>query len=529
MLRSKWLIWLPALAAAWLFDFLFWKTQGGINYPIWITILTALALGLAHYQGRRPARPSYLLAALAVIFSIFTSLRSEGLTVFLNGAAALACLALMCATLTTGNWPFYRIVDYLLAGVKLAAAAFSRALTYRWPARPEGESAGWKKRTAGWAAVLRGMLIALPILAVLAALLASADLVFASRLGDLLELFNLERVPEYIFRLFYILVLSYLFSGVLLHALYPEKEEARPDPQKAWVNPFLGLTETVIVLGAVDLLLTFFVTLQFQYLFGGQSNIKETGFTYSEYAVRGFTELVLVAVLSIGLYLVLNTITRRKNGGQALAFNSLAIALMLLVLVILASSFQRLLLYENAYGFSQLRLYTHIFIIWLALLLAASAALTAAGKPGRFGLALFCTLVGFTLTLALVNVDAFITRQNVNRALQGKPLDDTYLGSLSSDAVPALFELYDDARLPQQLRNQIGAELSCRVYLAQQESAPPDWRAYHFSRQRAAALLTARGAEISAAYPVIESGEYRLPGVMVNGAERPCTGNFFGD
>lgn len=529
MLRSKWLIWLPALAAAWLFDFLFWNAQGGINYPIWITFLTALALGLAHYQGRKPAWPSYLLGALAVTFSIFTTVRSEGLTVFLNGATAFGSLALMCATLTTGNWPFYRLFDYVLAGIKLVIAAFSRALTFRWPARPEAETPGWKKKASGWMAVLRGVLIALPILAVLAALLASADLVFASRLGDLLKLFQLERVPEYIFRLFYILVLSYLFSGVLLHALYPDKEEARPDPEKAWMNPFLGLTETVIVLGAVDLLFAFFVTLQFQYLFGGQSNIKETGFTFSEYAVRGFTELVLVAVLSMGLYLVLNTIAKRKSGGQALAFNSLAIALMLLVLVILASSFQRLLMYENAYGFSQLRLYTHIFIIWVALLLVAAVALIAAGAPGRFGLALFCALIGFTLTFAVINVDAFITRQNVNRALQGKPLDDYYLGSLSSDAVPQLFALYDDARLPEQIHNQVGAELSCRVYTLSMQSEEETWRGFHFGRQRAAALLNTRGAELSAAYPVVESGEYRQPSVMVNGAERPCTSYSFGD
>ncbi len=42
--------------------------------------------------------------------------------------------------------------------------------------------------------------------------------------------------------------------------------------------------------------------LQFTYLFGGTDNINVEGFTYSEYAVRGFFELVAVAVISLILF-----------------------------------------------------------------------------------------------------------------------------------------------------------------------------------------------------------------------------------
>ena len=40
-----------------------------------------------------------------------------------------------------------------------------------------------------------------------------------------------------------------------------------------------------------------------------------------------------------------------------------------LVIVMLISAYQRLVLYEMAYGFSRLRTYTHVFMIWLGLLL----------------------------------------------------------------------------------------------------------------------------------------------------------------
>ncbi len=59
-----------------------------------------------------------------------------------------------------------------------------------------GSRAGWKRF---WA-ITRGVLIAIPIIAIFAALLSSADLVFAQRLQGFIKLFRLENLPQYIFR-----------------------------------------------------------------------------------------------------------------------------------------------------------------------------------------------------------------------------------------------------------------------------------------------------------------------------------------
>ena len=61
--------------------------------------------------------------------------------------------------------------------------------------------------------------------------------------------------------------------------------KSRSSPQ------FLGFTEAAVVLGAVVVLFALFVVIQFQYFFGGQTNIGVQGYTYSEYARRGFGEL----------------------------------------------------------------------------------------------------------------------------------------------------------------------------------------------------------------------------------------------
>ena len=302
------------------------------------------------------------------------------------------------------------------------------------------------------------------------------------------QLFNFERLPEYLLRLVLILLLGYYLVGVYLHALLPSRPATRPDPKQAWMKPFLGWTESGILLGAVNLLFIVFVIIQVRYLFGGAANINETGFTYSEYARRGFGELVGVAVLSLLLFLCLSTITRLEKRSQRIAFSGLIILLMINVLVILASSLQRLMLYEDAYGFSQLRTVTHVFILWLAALVVTTGVLEGVQQRGRFALALLITVIGFSASLVFVNVDGFTARRNIERAAQGEDLDLAYLNSLSSDAVPVMVKAYQDQTLPADLRTSLGTVLACKANSMQQQGNT-DWRSYHFGIARAEKLL----------------------------------------
>src|SRR5262249_26568228 len=128
----------------------------------------------------------------------------------------------------------------------------------------------------------------------------------------------------------------------------------------------LGFTETTMALGGVSTVFAAFVAIQFVYLFGGARNIAN--FSYAEYVHRGFTELVLVGVLSLGLIFVMNAATTRDSRPKVNAFRGLGTLLILLTVVLLASAFQRLRLYELTYGFTSLRLTIYVTILWLGVL-----------------------------------------------------------------------------------------------------------------------------------------------------------------
>jgi hypothetical protein len=199
----------------------------------------------------------------------------------------------------------------------------------------------------------------------------------------------------------------------------------------------LGLTETVTLLVLVNGLFMVFAGIQFTYLFGGQQNITLNGFTFAEYARQGFFELVAVAVLTLGMILILNWITRRENKKQIKLFNALATLMVGFVVVMLVSAWHRMNLYEATYGYTELRLYTYTFMAWLGVVLLWFVA-TLWQKPHFFAIGLILAAMGFLATLNLINPDAFIAKQNLARYQQTGDLDVAYLVTLSDDAIPEL-------------------------------------------------------------------------------------------
>lgn len=514
--------WIAALLIAWAVDFLFYRKAIGLSFLLWNIVLLAATFCLTRSERARVPRLSMLLAVFVLLLAAVPFLRQEPLTVGISIFLTLVLLIVLAATWRNGNWPFYRVWDFLTAGFWVVIASLSRPFGLNRPREAQAGETPTEKKRGFWksaAPVVRGLLIALPIVVLLAGLLASADLIFAQRLEKFLDLLKIERLPEYMIRLVYILMLAYIFTGALAHAILPAREVARPqNPNQTLIKPFLGWTETSIVLAAVDALFIFFVILQVQYLFGGEANINAAGYTYSEYARRGFSELVAVAVISLLLYLGLGEIARRDSSKQQRVFSILSVLLMALVLVILVSAFQRLLLYETAYGFTRLRTYTFIFIPWLALLLLAAIVFELIRQPGRFGPALLLAALGFGLTFGALNVDGFIARQNAQRALSGEELDVEYLTRLSSDAVPALANMFHDPGMPVDVRDEVGAALACEQ-AQYKDNSTARWQSLSISAMRAEQLFAQIGAELKA-YPVwLENGVWQ---VRVNGVPRSC-------
>jgi hypothetical protein len=472
-----------ALLLGWIYDFLFWEKSAGINFALLLTLCLVSGLYLLYSEGYKPARNSFWLLLPFVFFAVITFVRQESLTHFLAYTFTLFSIGLFATSYLGGRWPSYRLYDYFSKFFLLVGDMMARPVRFFRQTQKASADLEKDRKSLPIIGVIRGLLIALPIVLCFGSLLASADVVFNQKLNDF---FDTEKISEYILRFMLIIIFAYLLAGTFLHIMTSSKDEKITGESKPIIKPFLGFTESAVVLGSVFILFLVFVIVQFQYFFGGETNIGVEGYSYSQYARRGFNELVTVAFFSLVMILGLSTVTRREDETQKKVYSGLSIGVVGMVIVILASAYQRILLAIDWHGFSRLRLYPRVFLIWLGILLVAVVVLEIYRHQRYFAFAAVLASLGFAVSLTLVNVDAAIVRHNVPRVLQGKNLNVAHLASLSSDAVPALVKEYQSLLYAQGAHEGIGAALTCYLHF---DSIPgaytEEWRSFNVSRWQA--------------------------------------------
>jgi len=460
------------------FEILFYGHPIGISFSI-MALLCVAGLLIAARQEKIPFSKENLLLAIPILFfSIMSFLPLEPLTVFLNVVLTLMLFALWVRTFISGRLLDFGWLDFGLALSFVPIEAWIRP----WGVLGEAQKRIFKEGQGRGVllAIFRGLLLAIPILAVFLGLLMAADLIFQERVETALEWLDIERVMEYAGRTIIVILGTLFFLGALVAAFRDPSERKLIGQNKPILKAFLGFIEAVVILGAVDLLFASFLAIQFTYLFGGEMNITLTGYTYAEYARRGFGELVMVGVLSLGLILGLAWWTKRESARVRGCFNGLSALLVVQVGFILASALTRLLLYEEAYGFTRLRTYTHLFIPWMGIALVVFLVLLFMAKLRYFAPAVALCAIGFTVTLNLVNIDVFILGRNVNRYEESEDLDVRYLASLSEDTVPELVDLVQD--LSREEKEDLMRELACWQVQLETQMEEQTWPSTHLSR-----------------------------------------------
>ncbi len=522
-------LWIVAFALGWLADFLFWKRTPGVNFAIFAALCLLAAFSLLLADGLRPRPATLILILPFIFFAAVTFVRAESMTSFLAVAFTLLIMALIAVSYLGGRWYLYTLTDYFGKALHLLGSVVARPIAFMNNVRKEQKEAGVQLAKYNFMPIVRGVVIALPIVAIFAALLSSADVVFGQQLGNILKWFKLDNLPELIFRFVYIVVIGYALAGVILHAATESKDEKLANENQPFIPSFLGFTESTIILGSVIVLFAAFVVIQFQYFFGGNANINVAGYTYSEYARRGFGELVAVAFVALLMLLTLNSIVRRETESQRKIYSSLGVALVALLLVMLFSAFKRLSLYEAAYGFSRLRAYTHVFLIWIGLLLVAIIALEIFRKERMFAFAMLIAAFGFAASLPILNVDAFIVNQNIQRELHAQAkdsatLDASYFTQLSDDAIPPLVSAYRNSALPDSIHEEIGAALACIHYERGDNSRDKSWQAFHLSAFNANSALTSIQSDLKKFK--INNTNYPVMVATPLGKDFPCSTNY---
>ena len=536
-IQHPWLLLLVALVLAVGADLLIYGQNLGKQFAIVVNAIMLGAVILSWVEKRKVPWQSWPLMAMVSASSILTVFRSEPFT-----TAALVIfvglgLPVLLASLLSGQWVVYRLREYikryLILGVH-SLIGLPRTLFDMGKNRKQKQGAKKHLQTIG--AVLLGLLLAVPLLLLFGKLLSSADSHFASRIQVFLNFFMFEKAENFWPQFFFVLVLFWGFAGVLYYILTQSFSTETTEPDKPLVPPFLSNIAAMVTLGLVNLLFLVFIVGQWGYFFGGSANIVSTGFTYSKYATKGFTELMVAASLAAIVHYLFASITKRETKAEKVGFSVVATLLLVLVWLMLVSSFQRLLLYETAYGFTRSRLVAHVFMIFLGVLLVALAVMEMTKSLKRLGVVLLLSVFLFGITLTAVNVDKTIARLNIDRALHAtsikKGLDGAYLfEKLSADASLEVYANYANLKLPADLRDDLGKVLACRALKAEGTAKKlGQWHTYRVPTKAEADFFEQHRESLLEKYPPIKEDcglSYQINGEPVTCIDR-CSG-YFGD
>jgi hypothetical protein len=457
-----------SLALGLLFNFLLFDHYPGLAWPLYTLAVVAGLTGLAWTLGRRLPSPVLWLLLPLAFFAAMVAVRASLPLTLLNILATVLLLLLVARLTAGGRLTSFGLADYLRVPfvpfrfLKPLAGTFSELFAMRSAVKSHPLSTQ----------IIKGIVLAIPALIIFGLLLSSADMVFQKYLTDAFKLNISEDVWA---RSLVIILVTLAFAGAYSYIF--GRADKPTDDRRNWQMPAFSRVESSIVLGSVAALFFVFILVQLAYLFGGQANISAQGFTYAEYARKGFFELLVVALLSFGMLWLGDKTVTRPSAGHSGAFKLLSALLIAEVLVIMASAFTRLFLYEQAYGFTTPRLYSHIFVIFLAVIFILLLIKILRALPeARFALPAFIAAVAFLVGLNLLNPDAFIAQQNLDRFHQTGKLDGIYLGELSADAHSEIQEALRIA--PPEIKQEI-------KYSQSQQPEANAWQSWNLARSQA--------------------------------------------
>jgi len=316
------------------------------------------------------------------------------------------------------------------------------------------------KRIGVGFSLVKGLVIATPILLIFIGLFSSADPEFKALINWIVTLPGVEVTMEYVLSIGLVSWFCYGYlrsSSAFLNGQSEKKESediSSPADQdsgkfsqmfrvaiadirsKFDIMNFqssmlpkaltLGVVEITVIFGSLNTLFLIFVFLQVEYLFGGFKFVQEVdGLKLSELREKWIRRIGVRLFSSssdrssIPLACEERRWTSRTNFqrvGDAVDRSSVRDnGLCCATFSILTS--------HLGYGFTAPRFYALVFMIWLAFVFIWLVAMIIIGKRSRFAIGMYWSAMLFVFGLNIVNPDDFIVRQNLSLIKEGREFD----------------------------------------------------------------------------------------------------------
>ncbi len=410
-----------------LYVFCMYQNKSGITYPFFVAgslyyfYYCFGKLGLTWKKGNLFYLISIGLLAVATICT------DDAVLHFFNKTG----IFLLMITLLLGNlydvkaWSFGKMVKGITGTVFSAFCEIFTPFTHgKWYCKNKLSAKNSKMLY-----VALGVVVAIPIFAMMAGLLFSADAVFRVLGRNVLDALNLENIYGILWRFVLFFMAAY---GLVV---YLEKRNLKVEEKPRKIGEALLAIPVALML---TLMYMVFCGIQVRYLFVGGVILPE-GYTYAEYAREGFFQLLMVAMINFVLVLV-----GLAYFNESKVLKAILTMMSLCSFVMIASSAYRMIMYISFYYLTYLR----VLVLW-GLLVLTLLFVGVIGFIFRKGFPLFryslVVVTVFYIGLAFARPQYLIAKVNVaamngqSSFFKSEEFDDYYyLTGLCADAAPVI-------------------------------------------------------------------------------------------
>ena len=411
---------------------LFWKQDLGISVLlftipiIWIT--TKLLKG--NIKNKKALLISIPIIVLSSTYFIF-----DNLTFYLINIVLIPILYLIMIIWAISDFQIksiiYKIILMIFEPLNYIGDVIKTVLKEFNPKEKDEQIGEKKEKNNIFKAVCFTGIIALIVIG----LLCSADNEFAKIFSTIFKDINIFNVSELTGRIIIIIIAFFYFAGFFMNMLDKEnglkefEEEEKIEKKESYTIRMM-----LTVLNVVYLVFCF---TQIKVLFTEQ-NIK-----YSEFARKGFFQLMIVSLINIVMILKANNKNLKETEKQEKYKKTMCIVIVIFTLIIIISAFARMTLYQQNYGYTRLRILVDYTLITEIILLIPTIIYILKNKIDLIK-TYFVIIITMYCLVNFINIDKIIMKNNFNRYKETGYIDLNYIMEMNnSDLIEQLLELKD--------------------------------------------------------------------------------------
>jgi len=447
----------------------------GFGASLWFFCATAAAFLAVRAAGTSsPVSVKWLMLPM-IFFAGALAWRDSMVLATANLLALLGIAGLAARRMHSGKVSRGGVVEYSLGLFRpwlfsIGGALKLVATELRLSKRHEGADS--ERDNMGSRAVVRGLLLLVPLLGLFGVLLALADKQFADFLDQFTDLLVrwIEWKPGPISKdlaghLILIGAVAWVSVGMLrLLARHHPEDVGKERSRDRWG---FGPTETIVILGGLNVLFACFALVQVAHLFAAS---ETSAYQAAQLARNGFFALAAVVGIAAPLMLFVHWALKPDHPAALRQFRIQAAVMTGLLAVFILFALLRMTLYVSVYGLTESRLYGFAFYFWLTFGLVWLARTLLRGRRERFAWGVLVAALVVVALLNLVNPDGLIVRVNTSIPAPPEGLDTNYLcRELSDDAVAPMIDALPGLEIADRQRAAIHL-------LDRWEKHPEDWR-----------------------------------------------------